>query len=102
MKLIPTAGKVILKKEKAKGDRMEGSIVIPASVRGDSRSSIGIVVVAGPPITPEFPKFPGEPGDRVAYHTEAAMVMKIDGEEFAVVNHPDIFAVLKKEECEAN
>jgi co-chaperonin GroES (HSP10) len=92
-KIIPGAGKVIVRAHREEKERKMGNIIIPETQAESAR--LGIVVAAGPPLTREFPEFIAAKGDKVAYLKQAGVEIIIDEERLIVLNHPDVFCVIE-------
>lgn len=94
MNLKPLADRVVIKKLEAE-EKTAGGIVIPDSAK--EKPQQGEVLSVGPGKTDENgKKVPMEvkQGDKVLFAKYSGTEVKIDGEEFVILNERDILAVV--------
>lgn len=94
MNLKPLADRVVIKKLEAE-EKTAGGIVIPDSAK--EKPQQGEVLAVGPGKTDENGKkvpMDVKQGDKVLFAKYSGTEVKIDGEEFVILNERDILAVV--------
>lgn len=93
MRLIPSPGRIVVKEDESIVQQ-RGLIIAPDTARRDC-ARFGIVMAVGTkPIN--MSDFPLSEGDLVMFHVHESMPIKIDGEEFYVVDWSDVLGKLRE------
>lgn len=89
----PTKNRVVLKQKEGESVTPSG-IILPGQQR---EPQIGIVQYTGPEVETDGSQKIFQPGDEVLYAKYAGTEVKIDDEEYIVLDADDILAVLQEE-----
>ncbi len=90
MKLVPLADRVVLKQFEAE-EKTSGGLILSSAAQ---EKPLEAEVVAVGPGTDEV-KIEVAVGDRVFYSKYAGSEVKFEGEEYIIIRHNDILAVIK-------
>ena len=90
MKLVPLGDRVVLKQMEAE-EKTKSGIILTSSAQEKPQEA---VVVAVGPGTEEV-KMEVKVKDKVIYSKYAGTEVKIDGDEYIIVRHQDILAIVK-------
>lgn len=90
MKLVPLADRVVLKQCKAE-EKTSGGLILSS---GAQEKPLEAEVIAAGPGTDDV-KMEVKAGDKVFYSKYAGTEIKFEGEEYIIIKHNDILAVVK-------
>lgn len=95
-KVRPTGNRLLVKRDEAK-DKTKGGIILPDTSKEKPR--LGSVLEAGPGIPNERTgaMVPPEakPGNKIIFSSYAGTEIKIDGEEFLIIDSGDVLAIIE-------
>ena len=94
MKLVPLGDRVVLKQLEAEETTKSG-IVLPGQAQEKPQQAEVIAVGPGGVVDGKEVKMEVAVGDKVIYSKYAGTEVKLENEEYIVVKHGDILAVIK-------
>ena len=95
MKIEPLSDKIVVKRLEAE-EKTAGGIVLPETAKEKPKE--GKVVSVGPGKvldTGELSKMQVKEGDRVLFTSYAGTEVKLDGEEYLIMDESDVLAIVK-------
>ena len=96
MKIRPIGDKVVVKRLEAE-EKTKGGIVLPDTAKEKPKQGKVVAVGEGKLMDDGTrAKFQVKKGDRVLFTSYAGTEIKIDGEEYLIMNEDDILAVLEE------
>ena len=94
MKLVPLGDRVVLKQLEAEETTKSG-IVLPGQAQEKPQQAEVIAVGPGGVVDGKEVKMEVEAGNKVIYSKYAGTEVKLDGEEYIIVNQNDILAIVE-------
>ena len=94
MKLVPLGDRVVLKQVEAEETTKSG-LILTTSAQEKPQEAEVIAVGPGGMVDGKEVTMQVKPGDKVIYSKYAGNAVKLEGEEFIIVRHNDILAVVE-------
>ena len=94
MKLKPLGDKVVLQHQKAE-EKTQSGIILPDSAKEKPQEAVVIAVGPGKEVDGKLTQMQVKEGDKVIYTKYAGTEIKVDEEEYVIVDHTDIIAVVE-------
>ena len=94
MKLVPLGDRVVLKQLEAEETTKSG-IVLPGQAQEKPQQAEVIAVGPGGVVEGKEVKMEVKVGNKVIYSKYAGTEVKLDGEEYIIVKHNDILAIVE-------
>ena len=94
MKLVPLGDRVVLKQLEAEETTKSG-IVLPGQAQEKPQQAEVIAVGPGGVVDGKEVKMEVATGNKVIYSKYAGTEVKLDGEEYIIVKHSDILAIVE-------
>ena len=94
MTLVPLGDRVVLKQVEAEETTKSG-IVLPGQAQEKPQQAEVIAVGPGGVVDGKEVKMEVTVGDKVIYSKYSGTEVKLDGEEYIIVKHSDILAIVK-------
>ena len=94
MKLKPLGNTVVLQQEAAE-DKTQSGIILPDIAKEKPQKAVVIAVGPGTEADGKTTKMQVKVGDKVIYSQYAGTEVKLDEEEYVIVSHDDIIAIVE-------
>ena len=94
MKLVPLGDRVVLKQQEAE-QKTKSGIILPDSAKEKPQEAIVIAVGPGKEVDGKMSQMQVKEGDKVIYTKYAGTEIKVDDEEYVIVDQSDIIAVVE-------
>ena len=94
MKLKPLGDRVVLQHQKAE-EKTQSGIILPDSAKEKPQEAVVIAVGPGKEVDGKMSQMQVKEGDKVIYTKYAATEIKVDDEEYVIVDQSDIIAVVE-------
>ena len=94
MQLKPLGDRVVLKQQEAEEKTVSG-IILPDSAKEKPQTAVVIAVGPGNEIDGKKTKMQVKEGDRVIYSQYSGTDVKLEDEEYIIVNQSDIIAIVE-------
>lgn len=95
-KVRPTGNRLLVKRSEAK-DKTKGGIILPDTSKEKPR--LGTVLEAGPGVPNErtgaMVPPEAQPGNKIIFSSYAGTEIKIEGEEFLIIESGDVLAIIE-------
>ena len=95
MQLKPLGDRVVLKQQEAEEKTVSG-IILPDSAKEKPQTAVVIAVGPGNEIDGKKTKMQIKEGDHVIYSQYSGTDVKLEDEEYIIVNQSDIIAIVEK------
>ena len=94
MQLKPLGERVVLKQQEAE-EKTQSGIILPDSAKEKPQTAVVIAVGPGKEIDGKKTKMQVKEGDRVIYSQYSGTDVKLEDEEYIIVNQSDIIAIVE-------
>ena len=94
MKLKPLGDRVVLKQQEAE-EKTQSGIILPESAKEKPQTAIVIAVGPGSETNGKKAEMQVKEGDRVIYSRYSGTGVKLEDEEYIIVNQSDIIAIVE-------
>ena len=94
MQLKPLGDRVVLKQQEAE-EKTKSGIILPDSAKEKPQEAIVIAVGPGKEVDGKMSQMQVKEGDKVIYTKYAGTEIKVDDEEYVIVDQSDIIAVVE-------
>lgn len=94
MKLRPLGNRVILQQQEAE-EKTQSGIILPDSAKEKPQDAVVIAVGPGKGVGEKCSDIQVKEGDKVIYSQYAGTEVKIDDEEYIIVDQSDIMAIVE-------
>ncbi|MDR1639783.1 MAG: co-chaperone GroES [Clostridiales bacterium] len=94
MRLKPLGDRVVIKQLEAE-EKTKSGIVLPSNAKEKPQEAEVLAVGPGGTVDGKEVKIEVKPGDRIIYSKYAGTEVKLDKEEYIIIKHSDILAVVE-------